>query len=117
MKKLYITMIAGLVVAGSLPVAMAENQKTVNHRSHRQQERIHQGVKSGELTKQEAVRLEKQEHHIKQMEKRAEADGKLSPRERHRLEEAQNHESKMIYHQKHDQQTHTGANTTTSTNH
>src|SRR2546422_5266246 len=63
-----------------------------------QQQRIEQGLKSGQLTTREAARLERDQA-------RAMQDGKLSPAEKARLAREQNKVSRDIYREKHDAQT------------
>lgn len=70
-------------------------------RQIRQQKRIHQGIRSGELTRREVGRLEKQQYKIQRHKKKAWRDGKLAPKERIRMERGQNRESKRIYRMKH----------------
>jgi hypothetical protein len=77
----------------------------VEKRQQLQQERIGQGVASGQLTPQEAVRLEKQQAGIERAQERAEADGKVTPEERARLQRKQDRASRRIYKEKHDAQT------------
>lgn len=76
----------------------------VDKRQSNQQQRIDQGVKSGELTGKEAARMEKGQDRIQTMEDKAKADGKVTPKERERLQQAQNNESRKIANQKHDRQ-------------
>ena len=113
MKRTILNLLCGTVIcAGMLPVsgfAAAKNAarpKTpaIDKREHNQQERIKQGIKSGELTRREAVRLEEQEAKIRVNEKFANADGKITPAERERLETELNRTSQHIYDQKHDNQ-------------
>ncbi len=78
--------------------------RRAHERNRLQQNRIEQGVGSGELTKPEARRLERGERHIKKMEKKAEADGQVTDKEKARIEKAQDVESKRIYREKHDDQ-------------
>jgi hypothetical protein len=88
------------------------NAQTDRHRSHsinareaRQQQRIDQGIYSGELTKNEIRRLEREQNRIDRVEDRYRTSGDgLSPRERERLQRALNHSSRDIYRQKHDRQ-------------
>jgi hypothetical protein len=70
-----------------------------------QQQRINQGIKSGELTNHEAGRLEKGESRIARKEARAGANGHVSAGEQARVQHAENRESARIYRQKHDAQT------------
>ena len=73
----------------------------VADRQIRQQKRIHQGIRSGELTRREGVRLEKQQHKIQRHKRTAWRDGTLTSKERVRLERGQNRASKRIYRMKH----------------
>jgi len=61
-------------------------------------------VKSGELTKKEAVRLEAREANIRHDERKAKADGKVTPAERAKLNRKLNRSSRRVYEQKHDAQ-------------
>ncbi|MEM8906460.1 MAG: hypothetical protein AAGD05_01335 [Bacteroidota bacterium] len=66
-----------------------------------QQKRIQQGVRSGELSKKETVRLQKQQRHINRSKKRAKADGVVTKKERAQLHRKQNRASKNVYRAKH----------------
>lgn len=88
-----------LVFASSVAAQTATPR--VNARERRQQARIHQGVKSGELTPGETRRLEAQEGRIKADEMQAKKDGKVTPAERRKLNREQNRESRRIYRMKH----------------
>lgn len=76
----------------------------LNAREHNQMARIHQGVKSGELTRPEARHLRRGEARLNYNEARAKADGVVTPAERARLHNEANRESARIYRQKHDAQ-------------
>jgi hypothetical protein len=113
MKRIILNLLCGTVIcAGILPVsgfaaakdAVRSKTAAINEREHNQQERIRQGIKSGALTRREAVRLEEQEARIRVNEKFAKSDGKISPAERARLEKELNKTSENIYQQKHDHQ-------------
>jgi hypothetical protein len=73
----------------------------IDHRQARQHARIQQGVRSGELTRGEAMRLREGERHINRLERRARSDGFVTARERARIGHAQNRESRHIYRYKH----------------
>jgi hypothetical protein len=75
----------------------------VNAREQNQQDRIANGVKSGELTPHETAKLERQEGHIVHQEKRdmAAHNGHLTKGEQHQLNHEQNRESARIYNKKH----------------
>jgi len=78
----------------------------VNARQENQQDRIYQGVQSGQLTQSEYGRLDNQEERLATQEARMRQSGDgLSPSERARLEAEQNALSRHIYNQKHDGQT------------
>jgi hypothetical protein len=62
----------------------------VMHRQINQQTRIKQGVKSGELTKGETLRLEKEQTKIQADKKAAKADGVVTPQERRYVRREQN---------------------------
>jgi len=81
------------------PSAPGVRQRQIN-----QQQRINQGVKSGELTPNEAGRLEAEQAHIQQAKERMKSDGQLTGAERQRLTTMQNKASQDIYRQKHDAQ-------------
>jgi hypothetical protein len=77
----------------------ADVQRNVN-----QQQRIEQGLKSGQLTNREAGRLERGESRIDRREAQAGRDGHVGPREQRRIQTAENRESRAIRHEKHDAQ-------------
>lgn len=83
--------------AGASAQAGHEVQRNVH-----QQERIEQGLKSGQLTTREAAQLEREEAHVDQMQSRALKDGHVSAQEQQRIEAAQNRVSQDIYREKHD---------------
>src|SRR5262245_28852595 len=84
---------------GSQTAQIVETQRDVN-----QQNRIEQGLESGQLSTKEAGQLERQESHIDRMEAHAAADGTVSKVEAARINTAQNAVSGNIYDQKHDTQ-------------
>ncbi len=71
------------------------------NRQINQQKRIHQGVKSGEVTKKEYRRLEREQAKIQRSKQQAWQDGKLTAKERVRLEKQQDKASRHIYRAKH----------------
>ena len=76
----------------------------LDKRQANQQKRIEQGVDSGQLTKKEAVRLEKREGKLEADKLVAMADGKVTVKERKKLRREANKDSQAIYKQKHDKQ-------------
>lgn len=94
---LSVTFVLGLAVTG-----FAQKTPVVDNREKRQQRRIKQGVKSGSLTRNEAVRMEKQQARTHRMEAKAKSDGKVTMKERAKLQHRENKTSRHIYKQKHD---------------
>jgi len=74
----------------------------VNARQHHQNERIRQGVRSGELTRSEAQGLREDRRDIRQLERAYKSDGVLTRGERRDLHHEQNELSRDIYQEKHD---------------
>ncbi len=87
-------MLSGVAIAGV-------NDPMIQQREANQQQRIQQGVDSGQLTPREAGKLEAQQARIRQRETRMKADGKLSARERRSLTREQNRAGRNIYRKKH----------------
>jgi hypothetical protein len=80
--------------------------QNIRKREKRQQERIGQGVKSGELTPKETAKIERKEARLNREIKRDRADGPgLTPKERAKITRQQNRTSREIYREKHDNQT------------
>lgn len=96
------TTVAALLAMPAL--AQTSTAETVQ-RNVNQQQRIQQGLQSGQLTTQEAARLERGQAHVEQMQARALHDGVLTQQERARLDHAQDVQSRRIYQEKHDAQT------------
>lgn len=74
----------------------------VNKRQHNQHERIHEGVKSGELTHSEAKALRSEQRAIRAEEAEFKSDGKLTRGERRELHRDLNESSRDIHREKHD---------------
>ena len=80
-------------------------QNGINARERNQQQRIREGVRSGELTRVEAARLERQQAQIRLDEALARrSGGEFTPRERARIQRELDRSSRNIYRQKHDDQ-------------
>ena len=79
----------------------------VGQRRENQQDRIAQGVKSGQLTAGETAKLENQQKGINQQVKadRAANGGRLTPGEKRQVNKEQNAASKNIYNKKHNANT------------
>ena len=76
----------------------------IDARQARQEQRIDQGVASGQLNKRETRRLDREQGAINRAENKAKADGTVTAQERKRLHHMQGHASKDISRQKHDAQ-------------
>lgn len=103
MNRTVIAAVLGLVASTS--VASAHDWyggSNIDRRQDRQDYRIHQGVRSGEITRHEYRRLEREQAHIRHMERNAKADGYVSHYERDRIRAAQNAASRHIYNEAHD---------------
>ena len=79
----------------------------VGQRQRNQQQRIAQGIKSGQLTAGETAKLENQQKGINQQVKadRSANGGKLTPGEKQQVNKEQNAASKNIYNKKHNANT------------
>jgi hypothetical protein len=91
----------------ALPVVAQSTQpvtaQTIQDRKENQQDRIAQGVKSGELTAGETTNLEKKEADINKEEHAmsAEDNGRLTAADKAKITRQQNHLSNQIYQDKH----------------
>lgn len=77
----------------------------VNARQARQQVRIAEGVRSGELTRKEARNAREDQRDIRQLERAYKSDGTLTAAERRDLNHELNQSSRQIRKDKHDAQT------------
>ncbi len=96
-----LAIVAIVAVAGAGNALAGTNDPIIQQREINQENRIEQGVKSGQLTPNETGRLEAQQARIQQDESRMKADGNLTPRERVRLTREQDRASRKIYRKKH----------------
>lgn len=102
MKLLHVVIAMAAIAALSASVVSANPiTPRVDRRELRQQARIQQGVRSGELTRGEAARLRAGQRHMRRMEARDKRDGVVTPRERIQLNRAQNLQSRRIVRFKH----------------
>ncbi len=91
------------------PAAAGASTPGIDQRQANQEKRIDNGVASGQLTRREAHRLERQQHRINHAENQAKADGTVTKAERKRLHHMQDHTGQHIRHQKHDAQVRPGS--------
>jgi uncharacterized membrane protein YebE (DUF533 family) len=99
-----IALIAAIVIqAGFVSSVHAQGTNTAHadQRQARQQERIQQGVASGQLTPRETQNLQRGQARVERMKQHAKADGVVTGQERRRVAHAQNVQSRKIYRKKH----------------
>jgi hypothetical protein len=96
------TVISAAIVASFLAVSLSADQK-IAARKENQQDRIAQGVKSGQLTAGETARLETRESKVNKEIRtdRAANGGKLTGAEKQQVNRQQKRMSKAIYNDKH----------------
>lgn len=94
--------LAAALVAGAfaVPAFAQQSMATDTQRDVNQQNRIEQGLQSGQLSTKEASQLEQGEAHIDKMEAHAAQTGNTAA-EQSRIQAAQNRESQAIYSDKH----------------
>jgi hypothetical protein len=93
-----LAIVSGTLLAGP---ALAQNAPADQQRNVNQQERIEQGLQSGQLSTKEAGQLERGQQHIDAMEAHDLKNGSISPQEQARLNAAENRQSAAIYADKH----------------
>ncbi|MBL7848197.1 MAG: hypothetical protein JNL40_12060 [Cyclobacteriaceae bacterium] len=96
-------MLSVLILIGFSAIAQ-ERMPQVDRREHRQLVRIRQGLVNGDLNRREAFQLLASQRHIRQVERRAKADGCITNAERLRLHRAQARSNREIFRQRHDRQ-------------
>ena len=92
------SIIAVVIFSCAVSVANAQTLRRDNAR-------IRQGVRSGELTAAERARLKGKEIDIRRDERAARADGVITPVERHEIRKDKKNLNRSIYRQKHNAQT------------
>lgn len=70
-------------------------------RQVKQHKRIKQGVKSGEITKAEAINLRNGQKEIREDKREAKADGVVTPGEKQEIRQEQRKENRKIFRKKH----------------
>jgi TolA-binding protein len=96
------TILATLVFLGSIGVSMAgvhhPRRKEVNHRLANQNDRIHDKVADGKMSKKEAGKLHHEDHQIRQEERdmASQNHGHITKQEQKTLNQQENHVSKQI---------------------
>ena len=80
-KSALIFIFLSLFFISGLSFSMAED-RPVKKAGLNQKQRIEDGIKSGELTPEEARRLEAEQMKLREIEENVRSDGKVTPRER-----------------------------------
>jgi DNA-binding CsgD family transcriptional regulator len=96
-------LIMGFGAIAAVAVAVPAVAQPINQREHRQEQRIRQGERSGQLTPAEARRLQYLEARLHRTEARMRwrSGGRLTPRERQRLQAMADRDSAAIKRLKH----------------
>jgi len=96
------TLIALSLMAACATAHAQQPAAVAAQRDADQQQRIEQGLQSGQLNTREAGRLEREEQHVDREQARdLKSGGALSPQEKARITREQNHVSRDIYRDKH----------------
>jgi hypothetical protein len=96
----------GALVTVTVAHPLVASGQVIKERQEHQQERIGEGVKSGQLTKKEAMKLEAEQAKIRRKKRRLKkSGGTLTPKEKADIISDQDTASKHIYKEKHDAQT------------
>jgi uncharacterized membrane protein YebE (DUF533 family) len=90
-----------LTATGALADRAADR---IDTREAAQEQRIQAARRSGDLTFREKIALEREQAQIRNMERRAKADGHIDRREAAAIERAQDAASRHIYQEAHDNQ-------------
>ena len=85
--------------------ASSKRMQTDVQRNVNQEQRIENGVKSGQLTNRETAQLERQQSRVDRKEARAARDGHVGPGEQARVQRTENRASRNIYRKKHNART------------
>jgi hypothetical protein len=90
--------LAALTVVGATSASADE----IDRRQANQERRIQEGVRNGEITRREYRQLEAEQARIRELERRAKADGRVDAREAAEIRRAQNDASRHISQESHD---------------
>jgi hypothetical protein len=103
--KIILPIAFALIAAPAVAFAQTSDTPKIDQRQTNQQQRIGQGLESGQVTAKEGVKLEKGQARVQNVETKAKADGTVTKAEKAKITHAQNVQSKKIAVQKHDAQT------------
>lgn len=97
---LLVTLAVPTLASAAGPREAARRGK-VNARQDKQDRRIEEGKRSGEITRKEARHLDRQQKRIDRAESRAKADGKVTRKEARKLDRMQDKANRDIKRAKH----------------
>lgn len=103
MKKMLLAVSGMTMLMTGMAFAQAETP-VIDQRQANQEQRIDQGIASGQLNQREANRLEREQNRVNRMEDRVKADSVVTDKEKARIGAAQNRASRHIAREKHDRQ-------------
>lgn len=101
--------IMAVLIAAAFPVASyaaGTRDPGVNQRQNNQQQRMQQGARTGDLTRNESRNLQGQARNVRQEERVYKSDGNFSRAERADVHRDLNHLNRDIYSERHDGQQH-----------
>ena len=93
-----------VALLGAMFMSQVAEARSGHYKRSSQRDRIHQGIKSGNITHREAMQLRMQQAKIRNFKAMAMADGRVTHSERALIRNEQRHANHNIYHQKHDKQ-------------
>jgi hypothetical protein len=99
-----INILGGFLVATLAITSIANAQDrtpVINARQHNQERRINNGVRSGQLTRNETRHVRNDERRIRSEKRITKASGHVTPRQRTMLRHQENRTSRTIYRDKH----------------
>lgn len=99
--KIKLVIIGMFLVGFSFNTQAQTNKRKVVKTQIKQQKRIKHGMKNGELTKGETIRLQKQQANIQRTKRRAKADGVVTRKEKAVIKTKQKRASRNIARKKH----------------
>ena len=106
MNTLMTVLTTGVLVTVTFAHPLVAGAQVVKERQENQQDRIDQGVKSGQLTKKETMKLEAEQAKIQKKKRRyKKSGGTVTPKEKADIMSDQDKASKHIYKEKHGAQT------------
>jgi hypothetical protein len=97
----FILIASALCIGAFVQMPAQTPNQAVTHQQIKQAKRIHQGVKSGQLTHHETKALRAEQRKIERDKLRAESKGRITKKELHKIKAEQKAASRDIYRKKH----------------